>query len=123
MYKILNFVLLIKKLKEVPASYLKGRNKNEFIVLKVHGDSMYPEYHNGDKVVILKQSSLDRSGSIGAILYDGECATLKKVEYFDNKIKLIPLNPTYPPRTITGPDCESVHIIGSPKVLIRNIEE
>jgi repressor LexA len=108
---------------EVPASYLKGRNKNEFIVLKVHGDSMFPEYHDGDKVVILKQASLARSGSIGAILYDGETATLKRVEYFEDKIKLIPLNPTYPPKTISGPDCESVRIIGIPKVLIRDIEE
>ena len=108
---------------EVPASYLKGRNRNEFIVLKVHGDSMFPEYHNGDKVVILKQSSLARSGAIGAVLYDGETATLKRVEYFEDKIKLIPLNPTYPPKTISGPDCESVRIIGIPKVLIREIEE
>lgn len=108
---------------EVPLSYLKGRNKNEFIVLKVHGDSMFPEYHNGDKVVILKQASLPRSGSIGAVLYDGETATLKKVEYFEDKIKLIPLNPTFPPKTITGPDCEQVHIIGIPKILIREIEE
>lgn len=108
---------------EVPASYLKGRNRNEFIVLKVHGDSMFPEYHNGDKVVILKQTALPRSGAIGAVLYDGETATLKRVEYFEDKIKLIPLNPTYPPKTITGSDCESVRIIGIPKVLIREIEE
>ena len=108
---------------EVPASYLKGRSRNDFIVLKVHGDSMYPEYHNGDKVVILKQSSLSRSGAIGAVLYDGENATLKRVEYLEDKIKLIPLNPTYPPKTITGADCESVRIIGIPKVLIREIEE
>lgn len=108
---------------EVPLSYLKGRNKNEFIVLKVHGDSMFPEYHNGDKVVILKQASLPRSGSIGAVLYDGETATLKRIEFYENKIKLIPLNPTFPPKTISGPDCEQVHIIGIPKVLIREIEE
>lgn len=108
---------------EVPASYLKGRSRNDFIVLKVHGDSMYPEYHNGDKVVILKQPSLSRSGAIGAVLYDGENATLKRVEYIEDKIKLIPLNPTYPPKTITGADCESVRIIGIPKVLIREIEE
>lgn len=108
---------------EVPLSYLKGRSKNDFIVLKIHGDSMYPEYHNGDKVVILKQSSLSRSGAIGAVLYDGEIATLKRVEYFEDKIKLIPLNPTFPPKTITGSDCEQVHIIGIPKVLIREVEE
>ncbi|MBR3767565.1 MAG: helix-turn-helix domain-containing protein [Clostridia bacterium] len=108
---------------EVPCSYLKGRDKKEFIVLKVHGDSMFPEYHNGDKVVILKQATLPRSGTIGAVLYDGESATLKRVEYFNDKIKLIPINPTYPPKTITGPDCESVRIIGIPKVLIREIEE
>lgn len=108
---------------EVPASYLKGRDHSEFIVLRVHGDSMYPLYHDGDKVVILKQTTLTRFGAVGAVLYDGDNATLKRIEVYEDKIKLIPLNPSYPPKTITGPDRESVRILGIPKVLIREIEE
>lgn len=109
---------------QVPTSYLKGRKKDEFFVLSVHGDSMYPLYMNGDKVLILKQSTLNRSGEIGAVLYNGDNATLKKVEYVEGKnwMKLIPINPEYPPKTIEGSDLEQCRILGVPRVLIRDIE-
>ena len=106
---------------DVPVSYLRGRNKSEFFVLKVKGDSMYPLYHEGDKVLILKQSTLNRSGDIGAVMYEGECATLKKVEYVmgEDWMRLIPLNPNYIPKTIEGVDLENCRILGIPFVLIR----
>lgn len=109
---------------EVPTSYLKGHGKEEFFVLSVHGDSMYPLYMNGDKVLILKQSTLNRSGEIGAILYNGDNATLKKVEYVEGEdwMKLIPINPAYQPTTIKGSDLEQCRVLGVPRVLIRNIE-
>ena len=106
---------------DVPVSYLRGRNKSEFFVLKVKGDSMYPLYHEGDKVLILKQSTLNRSGDIGAVMYEGECATLKKVEYVmgEDWMRLIPLNPNYIPKTIEGVDLENCRVLGIPFVLIR----
>lgn len=57
---------------------------------------------DGDKVLILKQSTMNRSGEIGAIIYDGDMATLKKIEYVDGEdwVKLIPINPEYTPKTI-----------------------
>lgn len=108
----------------IPTEYLKGHSKDEFFVLSVHGDSMYPLYMNGDKVLILKQSTLNRSGEIGAILYNGDNATLKKVEYVEGEdwIKLVPINPEYPPKTIEGSDLEQCHVLGVPRLLIRNIE-
>lgn len=109
---------------EVPTSYLKGRKKEEFFVLSVHGDSMYPLYMNGDKVLVLKQSTLNRSGEIGAILYNGDNATLKKVEYVEGEdwMKLIPINPAYQPTTIEGSDLEQCRVLGVPRVLIRDIK-
>lgn len=106
---------------DVPVSYLRGRNKSEFFVLKVKGDSMYPLYHEGDKVLILKQSTLNRSGDIGAVMYEGECATLKKIEYVKGEdwMRLIPLNPNYIPKTIEGVDLENCRVLGIPFVLIR----
>ena len=108
----------------VPNEYLKGHGKDEFFVLSVHGDSMYPLYMDGDKVLILKQSTLNRSGEIGAILYNGDNATLKKVEYVEGEdwMKLIPINPEYPPKTIEGSDLEQCHVLGVPRLLIRSIE-
>lgn len=109
---------------EIPVSYLKGKRRDEFIVLSVCGDSMYPLYQNGDKVLILKQSTLNRSGDIGAILYDDEKTTLKKIEYVqgENWLKLLPINPTYQPETIEGEELEHCRVIGIPKLLVREID-
>lgn len=106
---------------DVPISYLRGRDKSEFFVLNIKGDSMYPLYHEGDKVLILKQSTLNRSGDIGAVMYNGECATLKKIEYVPGEdwMRLIPLNPNYIPKTIEGADLENCRVLGIPFVLIR----
>ncbi len=109
---------------EIPLSYLKGRKQDEFFVLRVDGDSMYPLYQNGDKVLILKQTTLNRSGDVGAVLYNDENATLKKVEYVpgENWLKLLPINPSYLPETIEGEALQHCRIIGIPKLLIREIE-
>ena len=106
---------------EIPISYLKGHKQSEFFVLSVKGNSMYPMYHDGDKVLIFKQSYIDNSGDIGAIIYDNECATLKKIEFVNEQIRLVPINPEYMPKVITGTDVEQCHILGIPKMLIREI--
>ncbi len=109
---------------EFPRRCLRGRLPGDFFVLTVHGDSMYPLYLNGDKVLILKQATLNRSGEVGAILYDGDQATLKKVEYVKGEdwMKLIPLNPTYPPKLIEGAELERCRVLGLPWALLREIE-
>ncbi len=109
---------------EIPISYLKGRNKDDFFVLQIRGNSMYPLYLNGDKVLILKQSTLNHSGDVGAILYDNDMATLKKVEYVkgENWLRLVPINPEYQPKTIEGEEVAHCRIIGIPKFLIREID-
>lgn len=108
---------------EVPKSYLKGRSVDDFMVLKVHGDSMYPLYQEGDIVLILKQSTLNYSGDIGAVIYEDEYATLKKVEfvYGEDWLRLVPLNPLYKPETIKGEALEHCRVIGIPRLLIREI--
>lgn len=110
---------------EIPVTYMKGRKKEDFFVLSVKGDSMYPMYLNGDKVLILKQSTLNNSGDIGAILYDGDTATLKKVEYVNGEdwLRLVPINPEYQPKKIEGADLEQCRVIGIPKLLIRELGE
>ncbi len=109
---------------DIPASYLKGRPMSDYFVLSVCGDSMYPLYIEGDKVLILKQDTMNYSGQIGAVLYDNECATLKRVEYVtgENWMKLIPVNPNYPPKRIENEELERCHIIGIPKLILREID-
>lgn len=109
---------------EVPASYLKGHSKDDFFVLAVKGDSMYPFYLNGDKVLIYRQSTVANSGDIGAVIYDDDCATLKKVELISNDyIKLVPINPLYQPIEIKGEAVDHCRIIGIPRLLVREIEK
>ena len=108
---------------DIPNIYLKGRKKSDFFVLTVQGDSMYPIYHDGDKVLILKQSTLNCPGDVGAILYDNELATLKKVNYMPGEdwLELIPINPEFKPKRIENDDLNCCRVIGIPKLLIREI--
>ena len=106
---------------DIPKKYLKGRNKNDFFVLEVHGNSMYPLYHEKDKVLILKQNYIEKNGDVGAVIYDGECATLKRVDVFDDMVKLSPVNPEYQPKELKGADMETYHILGVPRLLVREI--
>lgn len=106
---------------DVPKTYLKGGNKKDFFVLEVHGNSMYPLYHEKDKVLIRKQNYIEHNGDIGAVIYDGECATLKRVDIFDDMIRLSPINPEYQPKELKGVDMETYHILGVPRLLVREI--
>lgn len=109
----------------IPNHYLRGHDRSEYFVLTVKGSSMYPLYQDGDQVLILKQSTLNHSGQIGAVLYNDECATLKKVEYImgEDWLKLIPINPNYEPELIEGEALEHCRVIGIPKLLIRDIKD
>lgn len=109
---------------DIPTSYFKGRDKSDFFVLEVKGDSMYPEYQEGDRVLILKQTTLEYSGQVGAILYDDTNSTLKRVEYREgeNWLKLVPINPNFKPQRIEGEALEHCKVIGIPRLLIRDIK-
>lgn len=106
---------------DVPKKYLKGREKSDFFVLEVHGNSMYPLYHEKDKVLILKQNYIEKNGDVGAVIYDGECATLKRIDIYDEVVKLSPVNPEYQPKELKGADMETYHILGVPRLLVREI--
>ncbi len=106
---------------EVPSAYLKGRKPEDFCAMRVRGDSMYPDFRNGDIVLVLKQTTMNHSGEIGVISYGEDEMTIKRINYVDGEdwIELVPLNNLYPPKRIEGVDLESCHIIGIPRVLIR----
>ena len=107
---------------EFPRSALRGRPAEDYLALRVCGDSMYPFYLDGDVVLVLRTPALEHDGQVALVRYDGENATLKKVEQLPDGLRLIPLNPLYPPRTITGLDLEQCSILGIPRLLLRNVE-
>ena len=104
---------------EVPSVYLKGRKYEDYIVLAVKGDSMYPHYMEGDKVLILRQSCVNSNGDVGAVIYNDEMATLKKIFTNSDHVELVPINPEYKPKRIEGEEMDHVRILGIPKMLIR----
>ena len=108
---------------DISNDYLRGHNKSDFFVLRVKGDSMYPEYQDGDRVLILKQPTVNYSGQVGVAVYDGELATLKKIEYTEGEswVRLVPINPAFPPKLIENEDLEYLRVLGIPKLIIREV--
>lgn len=62
---------------EVPDTYLKGRKPEDFCTIHVRGASMYPDFRDGDIVLVLKQNTMNRSGEIGVISYGDDKMTIK----------------------------------------------
>ena len=83
----------------------------EYIYLEVVGDSMYPEFHEGDRVLVRCTPEVE-SGSFAVVLVDGESGVVKKVIYGDESIELHSVNPMYPPRRFSGEDTERIRIFG-----------
>lgn len=106
----------------IPRSYLCGHDPQDCFIIRVKGDSMYPLYVDGDRVLARRSDALDYSGQIG-LVQDGETATIKKVEFGNGWIRLVPINPVYAPRMIRGQDLEQVRIIGIPMVMVRQLKE
>ena len=106
---------------EIPVEMLKGGK--QYFGLKVKGNSMYPEYLDGDTLILLKQEDCE-SGDDAVIMVNGNDGTFKRVIKDEEKqtIRLQPLNTTldengnflYEPITFTKEQIEQlpVRIIG-----------
>lgn len=110
---------------DIPKAWLHGRPITDFFVIKVKGDSMYPDYQDGDYVLILRQSTMDRSGQVGIVRYNEEIATLKRVEYVmgEDWMTLRPINPQFPPITIRDEDLTQCTVFGVAKYIIRELRQ
>lgn len=108
---------------EIPVSWLRGRPKNDYFVLRVSGDSMYPTYQDGDLVLILRQSTMNHSGQIGAVIFDDDKPTIKRIEYVygEDWMRLVPINPAFPPMMVTDERLEHCHVLGIVKKLVRDV--
>ena len=92
---------------------------DDTICIKVRGNSMYPKIEEGDTIVVRKQDAVD-DGRIAVVLI-GDDAVVKKVEFGKDSLTLISINPEYPPRTIEGPELESVRIVGLVRQVIKAV--
>lgn len=96
-----------------PKTAFKGYAPDECSVLRVKGNSMYPEIKDGDLILVHRQASVD-SGSIAVIIYNSDEATVKKVRYVQGEdwLELIPINPEYQTKRIEADDLEICTVFG-----------
>lgn len=96
---------------DIPASMLN--NNENYFALKVDGDSMFPDYHDGDTIIIKQQPTCE-SGDDCVVMIDGEDATFKRVIKQEKGIILKPLNNRYDPYSFSEYDIltKPVKIIG-----------
>lgn len=89
--------------------------QGEFFGLKISGDSMIPDFKDGDILIVKKQNNIT-NGDLAIVMVNGEEATFKKVQRTEEGIFLIPLNTSiYSPKFFTNEDIERlpVTIIGT----------
>lgn len=81
----------------------------DYFGLLVTGDSMFPEYRDGD-VVILRAQSFAETGDDVVAYIGGSDATLKRIAVLDEGIELRPINPAYPVRRFSGGEVEALPV-------------
>lgn len=108
---------------ELPKSMATGGR--EYFALQVKGDSMWPDYLPGDTVIVRKQPTC-QSGEDCVVYVNGYEATLKQVRLNDDhSLTIVPRNRSYPPRTYSPEEIESlpVSIAGVVVELRRKIKK
>ena len=94
------------------------KNPEEYILLRVTGDSMEPQILAGDLVLMHKQDDVE-SGEIAVCLINGDEGTVKKVIKQDGAVVLQAFNAKVPPRVLTGAALADFHIAGKVTSLVR----
>lgn len=79
---------------EIELSQSLASDSYEYFGLLVSGDSMYPEYMDGDIIVVRKQNTADSGDDVVAYV-NGYNATLKRLIKSDKGLTLRALNPAY----------------------------
>lgn len=105
---------------ELPAAMARGGK--EYFGLKVSGDSMLPDYRDGD-VLILRKRDTCESGQDCAVMVNSDDATFKRVRISEKGITLMPLNPAYEPLFYSNQEVSElpVRIIGVVVELRRKV--
>ena len=108
----------------IPAEWIGRRRPEDFFLATVSGDSMYPQFQDGDEILCLRCSDMDIPGRIGIMLLGGDEATVKRIEYKPGEdwIDLIPINPEFKPRRIEGVDLEQCRVVGRVIKVIRTVD-
>ena len=94
----------------------------EFFGLRIQGNSMEPDIHNGDTVIVKKQDDAESNEIVIALINgnDGVCKRLKK---YAESIALVSINPDYEPMYFNQDEIDNntVRIIGKVVELRRKL--
>lgn len=98
---------------EIDISKEMAEDEYEYLGLLVSGDSMFPEYLDGDIVIIRKQSTADTGDDVVAYV-NGYDATLKRLQRMTGGIRLKALNPQYESKFYSNDEIKNlpVNILG-----------
>ena len=87
----------------------KMAETGDYFGLRISGDSMEPLIHHGSIVIVRQQDDVE-NGDIAIVIVNGEDATCKKIEKFENGIMLVPINKAYKEKFYTNEEIENPHI-------------
>lgn len=90
---------------EIDISARLASDGHEYFALLVTGDSMFPEYQDGDIVIVRKQETADTGDDVVAYI-NGYDATLKRLVRSPLGLTLRALNPAYESKTFSLADVE-----------------
>ena len=90
--------------------------------LRISGNSMNPNYLDGDVVFIRAQDNIDYDGQVLVVLLD-DSATLKHVYRQSNGLLLVSDNPSYQPMFMPFEEYNTMRVLGKPIGFTRMFEE
>ncbi len=93
----------------------RGLKPENLAVLTVRGESMIPDLHDKDKILIncvLTEFGDIEDGAIYAVTVDGSLYVKRIQRLPGQRLMLVSSNPAYQPITVEGADMGSVRIIG-----------
>lgn len=99
---------------EISADMLKG--DKQYFGLKIKGNSMYPDYLDGDTIILEKVDDCE-SGQDCVVMVNGNDGTFKRVFKNETGIILQPLNPEYQPLIYTNEQIKSLPVMVIGKVV------
>ncbi len=106
----------------VPAECIK-QDPDDYFIFKVKGNLMYPQYLDGDNLLILKQDTTNYSGQLAVVVCGNESAVLSIVKYnMDEDWEyFLPINPDFNSNEIGNGIPGRFHILGIPTLMLRDI--
>ena len=87
----------------------KMAETGDYFGLRISGDSMEPLIHHGSIVIVRQQDDVE-NGDVAIVIVNGEDATCKKIEKFENGIMLVPINKAYEEKFYTNEEIEKLPV-------------